>query len=66
VKLVSNTPMVRTIFVGILAGLLGGTCMAQPLRPPDVEAQRAAMKKLDFSLAIGPAKRQFFADPANL
>jgi hypothetical protein len=48
VKLVSNIPMVRTIFVGILAGLLGGTCMAQPLRPPDVEAQRAAMKKLGF------------------
>jgi hypothetical protein len=47
-QLVSNIAMVRTIFVCILAGLPGGTCMAQTLRPPDVEAQRAAMKKLGF------------------
>ena len=28
--------------------LLGATCMVQTPRPPDVEAQRAAMKKLGF------------------
>jgi len=39
--------MVRTVFAA-LAGLLGAACMAQTPRTPDVEAQRAAMKKLGF------------------
>lgn len=40
--------MVRTVFASVLAGLLGAACMAQIPRTPDVEAQRAAMKKLGF------------------
>src|ERR1019366_1961148 len=40
--------MVRTICVCMLAALPGTSCMAQIPRPPDVEAQRAAMKKLGF------------------
>jgi hypothetical protein len=39
--------MVRTAFASILAGL-GAACMAQTPRTPDVEVQRAAMKKLGF------------------
>ena len=38
--------MVRVL--AALAGLLGAACMAQTPRTPDVEAQRAAMKKLGF------------------
>lgn len=40
--------MVRTAFASILAGLLGAACMAQTPRTPDLEVQRAAMKKLGF------------------
>jgi len=40
--------MVRTLFVSFIAGLLGAACMAQTPRTPDVETQRAAMKKLGF------------------
>ena len=40
--------MVRTVFASVLAGLLGVACMAQTPRTPDIEAQRAAMKKLGF------------------
>src|SRR3978361_642315 len=36
------------IFVCITGALPGDTCMAQTPRPPDVEAQRAAMNKLAF------------------
>ena len=47
-NLLSNAAMVRTTSVCMLAGLLGATCMAQTPRPHDVEAQRAAMRKLGF------------------
>src|SRR5436190_20064046 len=40
--------MARTVFIFLLAALLGATCMAQAPRTPDLEAQRAAMKKLGF------------------
>src|SRR5947209_8487668 len=40
--------MVRTISVCLLAALLGNACMAQTHRPPNVEAQRTAMKKREF------------------
>lgn len=40
--------MVRTVFASVLVGLLGVACMAQIPRTPDIEAQRAAMKKLGF------------------
>jgi hypothetical protein len=47
--LVSNVGMVRgTLFACILAGWLGTACMAQPPKTPDMAAQRAAMKKLEF------------------
>jgi hypothetical protein len=41
--------MVRNIlFVCAVAGWLAAECMSQALKPPNVEAQRAAMKKLGF------------------
>jgi hypothetical protein len=41
--------MVRNIlFICVLAGWLGAACMAQTLKAPNIEGQRAAMKKLEF------------------
>jgi hypothetical protein len=40
--------MVRTTFLFLLAALLGDACMAQTPHAPNVEEQRAAMKKLEF------------------
>jgi hypothetical protein len=40
--------MVRITFLLLLAALLGDACMAQTFRAPNVEAQRTAMKKLEF------------------
>ena len=40
--------MVRTTFLFLLAALLGSPCMAQTPHAPNVEAQRIAMKKLEF------------------
>jgi hypothetical protein len=45
---VFNILMVRTILISLFAGWLGAACMAQTPRKPDVEAQRTAMKKLEF------------------
>src|SRR4051812_15909229 len=39
--------MVRTIFILLLA-VFGAAPMAQTPKPPDVQAQRTAMKKLGF------------------
>ena len=36
----------NTLFACILAGCLGAACMAQTPKTPNIEAQRAAMKKL--------------------
>jgi hypothetical protein len=40
--------MVRTTSLFLLAALLGDPCMAQTPHAPNVEAQRTAMKKLEF------------------
>jgi hypothetical protein len=45
---VSNIFMVHTLSLCLLAALLGDACIAQTPRAPNVEAQRTAMKKLEF------------------
>jgi hypothetical protein len=47
-ELVSNISMFRPVSFCLLAALLGDACMAQTPRTPNVEAQRTAMKKLEF------------------
>ena len=59
--------MVRAVFsIGILAGLLGAVCMAQPPKTPNVAAQRAAMKKLEFLVGEWSGEASVLRGPGQL